>query len=82
MNLLGLPENLPKKPIFGRIFNFQPCLDIHYPCPVPIPDKESKAVLKCLQYKQCAGPQKLLNLGFKKCPLKYVHQKLKLDSKK
>ena len=27
-------------------------------------DKESEAVLKCLQYKQCAGPQKVSKFGF------------------
>ena len=36
--LLRLASNLPKKPIFGRISDFWPCLSIHYPCPKSIQD--------------------------------------------
>ena len=30
--LLRLSADLPKKPIIGWIFDFWPCLSIHYPC--------------------------------------------------
>ena len=42
-----------------------------------ISDKGSEAVLTCLQYERCAGPQNVSKFSFKKYLLKYLHQKLK-----
>ena len=40
-------------------------------------DKGSEAVLKCLQYERCAGPQKVSKLGFKKMLTEISRPKIK-----